>query len=251
LPPSLAGLFDVVCQINSLKITSVQMNFSRVTPTLLPDPQRAAVHGQNIYSDKIDDVRCLPAVQSLGEGIFLSLDQGQIQQWVDKLGPLFFKDGRQEIFNIRDHYQYQRDKVYPIRERYLLVHTLCHLLMKELEFTCGYPLASLKERLYISERMAAFMIMTSDGSEGSMGGLVSQASVDKFENLIINSLRRAELCSSDPLCWEGKGSGLASLNLASCFSCSIVSETACEERNLVLDRRIVLDREFGFFRELY
>jgi hypothetical protein len=251
LTSSLAGLFDVICQINSLKITSVQMNFSRVTPIPLPDPQQSVVPGQNIYSDLIDEVRCLPAVQSLGEGIFLSLDQGQIQQWINKFGNLFFDEGRQEIFRIKDHYQYQRDKIYSIRERYFLVHTLCHLLMKELEFTCGYPLASLKERLYISERMAAFMIMTSDGSEGSMGGLVSQASADKIESLVINALKRAELCSSDPLCWEGKGSGLASLNLASCFSCSIVSETACEERNLALDRRILLDREFGFFRNLY
>jgi hypothetical protein len=251
LPNSFKGLFDVVCQINSLKITSVQMNFSRVTPTHLPDPQRVVTRGQNIYSEQINEVRCLPAVQSLGEGIFFSLDQSRIQEWIKDFGGQLFVDGRQDIFTVTDHYQYHRDKINPIKERYFLVHTLCHLIMKELEFTCGYPLASLKERLFISDRMAAFMIMTSDGSEGSMGGLVSQASVEKIEGLVINALRRAELCSSDPLCWEGAGSGLASLNLASCFSCSIVSETACEERNLGLDRRVALDREFGYFRDIY
>jgi hypothetical protein len=252
LPGSFNGLFDVVCKINSLKITSVQLNFSRVTPTVLPDPLLSVnLRGQNIYSNEVTDVRCLPAVQSLGEGIFFSLDQSKIETWIKEYRTKFFAEGRDAIFTFHDHYQYQRQKVDPIKARFFLVHTLSHLIMKELEFTCGYPLASLKERLFISSRMAGFMIMTSDGSEGSMGGLVSQVAEEKLEQLVQNALRRAEICSSDPLCWESIGSGLSSLNLASCFSCAIVSETACEERNLCLDRRILLDRQFGFFKKIF
>jgi hypothetical protein len=247
LPASFNGKFDVVCKINSLKITSVQLNFSRVTPTTLPDPTNADQRGQNIYNTSVDDVRCLPAVQSLGEGIFFSIDQNKIEGWIRENEKKFFADGRSLIFNIQDHYQNHRTKIDLIRPRYFLVHTLCHLIMKELEFKCGYPLASLKERLFISDRMAAFMIMTSDGSEGSMGGLVSQVAEGRLQDLVENALRRAEICSSDPLCWENIGA----LNLASCFSCSIVSETACEERNLCLDRRLLLDPEFGFFKDIY
>ena len=40
------------------------------------------------------------------------------------------------------------------------------------------------------------------------------------------------------------------LNLSACFSCSLVAETACEEMNLGLDRRVLVDEEFGFFSKL-
>jgi hypothetical protein len=126
--------------------------------------------------------------------------------------------------------------------------------MRQLEFACGYPTASLKERLYISSEGKDFMvgtlIYTTDGSEGSMGGLVSQASDINIENLVKNALKRGIDCSSDPLCWESDGQGLFGFNLASCFSCSLVSETACESMNLGLDRRILVDQDFGYFKDL-
>jgi hypothetical protein len=49
------------------------------------------------------------------------------------------------------------------------------------------------------------------------------------------------------LCWESEGQGIFDLNLSACFSCSLVAETACEEMNLGLDRRVLVDEEFGFF----
>jgi hypothetical protein len=112
----------------------------------------------------------------------------------------------------------------------------------------------LKERLYVSsngkEFMAGVLIYTSDGSEGSMGGLVSQANEYKVVDLIRDALYRGIDCSSDPLCWESEGQGLFDLNLASCFSCTLVAETACEAMNLGLDRKIVLDSEAGYFKSL-
>ena len=139
-------------------------------------------------------------------------------------------------------------------QKYFIVHSFSHLIMRELEFACGYPTASLKERLYISsndkEFMAGILIYTTDGSEGSMGGLVSQASSHNIEKLITNALLRGVNCSSDPLCWESEGQGLFDFNLAACFSCSLVSETACETMNLGLDRRVLVDDEFGYFVKL-
>ena len=139
-------------------------------------------------------------------------------------------------------------------QKYFIVHSFSHLIMRELEFTCGYPTASLKERLYISseenEFMAGLLIYTTDGSEGSMGGLVSQASEHNIEKLIKNALLRGVDCSSDPLCWESEGQGLFDFNLAACFSCSLVAETACEAMNLGLDRRVLVDEEFGYFKQL-
>lgn len=249
IPDSASSFFDVISCVEALKITSVQLNFSRVESIPLTDQTfQNGQSGQNIHVVDKTDVKSLPAIQSLGEGIFFSIDQTAIERWLTKFRNKLFEGERSSIFNKTDHYQNERNKVRDIKERFFLVHTLSHLLMKELEFSCGYPVASLKERLYISNEMAGFLIFTSEGSEGSMGGLISQTRSQKLDDLINTALNRGELCSSDPICWEGSGSGHASLNLASCFSCSIVSETACEERNLVLDRRILLDNEFGFFR---
>jgi hypothetical protein len=47
---------------------------------------------------------------------------------------------------------------------------------------------------------------------------------------------------------ECKGQGIFDLNLSACFSCSLVAETACEEMNLGLDRRVLVDEEFGYFK---
>ena len=127
-------------------------------------------------------------------------------------------------------------------------------MMRELEFSCGYPTASLKERLYISENndmsMSGTLIYTAEGSEGSMGGLVSQGETEKIMEIILKGLNRSLDCSSDPLCWESDGQGIFDLNMSSCFSCSLVSETACEELNLGLDRRVLIDKDFGFFKDL-
>jgi hypothetical protein len=43
-------------------------------------------------------------------------------------------------------------------QKYFIVHSFSHLIMRQLEFACGYPTASLKERLYISsERMILWL----------------------------------------------------------------------------------------------
>ncbi len=97
--------------------------------------------------------------------------------------------------------------------------------------------------------MSGVLIYTAEGSEGSMGGLVSQGDTNRISIIIKKGLERMENCSSDPLCWESGGQGIFDLNLASCFSCSLVSETACEEMNLGLDRRVLVDEEFGYFMD--
>ena len=60
--------------------------------------------------------------------------------------------------------------------KFILVHTFSHILIKELEFLCGYAATSINERLFIDdENMQGVLIYTVAGSEGSYGGLTSQA----------------------------------------------------------------------------
>ena len=131
------------------------------------------------------------------------------------------------------------------RAAFYLLHTFSHILIKELEFACGYPSASLQERLYYSDRMCGVLIYTTDGAEGSMGGLVWQGQPDLISRTIISAINRAKNCSSDPLCSIEEDQ----INLAACFSCCIISETSCEKRNLCLDR-LSLIGDFGYFKDV-
>jgi len=75
-----------------------------------------------------------------------------------------------------------------------------------------------------------------------MGGLVRMGKPGTLENVFSSAIRRAQWCSSDPVCMEmGKtGQGPDSCNLAACHSCALLPETSCEEFNRFLDRWTVV-----------
>ena len=209
---------------------------------LKPYFKKIQQEGQRIYNEPVEKVYSLPANQSLGEGLFFEFNMGAVNQWLIDHSELFktrYDQPEGEIGKALkgEMEQYGAPKFY-------LLHTFSHIIMKELEFSCGYPTASLQERLYYSDRMCGVLIYTADGAEGSMGGLVWQGQPRLIERIIKNAINNAKECSSDPLCWENEDQ----LNLAACFSCCLVSETSCEKRNLGLDRRALVDGEFGFFK---
>ena len=247
LPDIFKPFLNKIQQINTLGITSTQLGFNRVS---LPNPKRINGEvvrelGQAIFSEEDkEDVLVLPANQTFGEGLFFELNRETITQWATHNRILFSTRYNQDPGELGKSLKDEMDD-YGAPMFYLL-HTFSHLILKELEFSCGYPTASLKERLYYSDRMCGVLIYTADGSEGSMGGLVWQGQPQLMERIILSALERAQHCSSDPLCWEAN----EQLNLAACFSCCLVSETSCEQRNLGLDRRTLVDDEFGFFRDI-
>ncbi len=242
---SFEDYFNKIQQVSVLAISSTQLNFSRVKmlqPELDEQGKLQYPSGQKIFAGDANAVKVIPANQNFGEGIFFSFKKERLDEW-----------SKQDLVKERYANLNEGDlgKQLKIRmdeygaAKFYLLHTFSHIMMKELEFSCGYPTASLKERLYYSEKMCGVLIYTADGSEGSMGGLVWQGQPRLINEIIKSALNRAEDCASDPLCWEN----IDQLNLATCFSCSMVSETSCEERNLGLDRRALIDPQFGFFKE--
>jgi len=252
LDEEISGYFNRVLRIDNMKITSAQLDFSRVVPI---DADAENAHPKNIFRNKNEDVLAYPVVENFGEGIFFSfnndliieflnnrlIEKIQIQLATLQKGANPFNKGAVDFANVMNWQLY-------------LVHTFSHLIMRELEFRCGYPTASLSERIYVSNdekyKMYGCLIYTAEGAEGSMGGLIAQTRPRNLNNLIKSAIKRATICNSDPLCWESEGQGLFDLNFASCFSCSLVSETSCEHRNLYLDRKILVDGEQGFFRDI-
>ena len=246
MPIELAPYFKKIQQVDTLAMTLTQLGFSRVA---MPIPLRidgAVVRneGQKIYNEPVEKVLSLPSNQNFGEGLFFEFDTTAVKRWCKAHEALFSTRYDQPEGEIGKAIKGEMNQ-YGAPEFYLL-HTFSHIIMKELEFSCGYPTASLQERLYYSDRMCGVLIYTADGSEGSMGGLVWQGQPRLISKIIKSALNNARDCSSDPLCWENEDQ----LNLAACFSCCLVSETSCEKRNLGLDRRALVDEDFGFFRYL-
>lgn len=116
--------------------------------------------------------------------------------------------------------------------RYVLLHTLAHLLIRQLSVECGYSGASIKERIYSTypdsdHKMAGILLYTSSSdSDGSLGGLVRNGLPDTFEMIFRNMLQEASWCSSDPICIESKAQGYDSLNYAACHACTLLPETS-------------------------
>ncbi len=202
----------------------------------------------------------LPAYVVKGEGIYFELDAARLAAW----------EARAEVQaraqRITDHYgsvATQRGlEGRAISPRFVLLHTLSHLLINELIFACGYSSASLRERLYVSDSidrdMSGALIYTAAGdSEGTMGGLVRMARPDNLRQVFASALADAHWCSTDPVCMDAgeKGQGPDSCNLAACHACGLLPETSCEEFNRFLDRGLVVgtldDPSLGYFSEAF
>jgi hypothetical protein len=201
----------------------------------------------------------LPAYIVYGEGIFITLNEDILREWKNQSGL------KKRISMLDVHYRKvcEQRKFTPksITPRFVLVHTLAHLLMNRLIYECGYSSAALRERLYVSDNsdapMAGLLIYTSSGdSEGTLGGLVRMGKPENFEPLLRRSIEAATWCSADPVCSEmgdRGGQGPDSCNLAACHCCCLVPETACEEFNRFLDRSVLIsqmDNKFCFFKEI-
>ena len=204
---------------------------------------------------KDSETNWYPGYDVRGEGIFIEIDSGAIDAWRTQNT---YVDARVEQIN--ENYKksfYGSKKERKITAKFLLLHTLSHLLMKQLSFECGYNIASIKERVYCSEKkdgicMSGILIYTASGdSEGTMGGLVRQGRPDTFPTIFRKAILSALTCSNDPVCSLSMGQGRDSLNLAACYSCTLVPETSCEEFNLFLDRGMVVGTyehpNFGFY----
>jgi hypothetical protein len=147
-----------------------------------------------------------------------------------------------------------------ISPQYVFLHTLSHLLIRQLSFECGYTVASLRERIYCAseedgKEMAGIFIYTASGdSEGTLGGLVRQGRQDTLPRVFKKAIRESVICSNDPVCISTEqGQGRDALNLAACHACTLLPETSCEEFNVFLDRGMLIgtfhNDNIGFYSE--
>ncbi|PDW01327.1 DUF1998 domain-containing protein [Candidatus Viridilinea mediisalina] len=183
-----------------------------------------------------------PAVENRGEGIFIQLDSAAIATWLQRPAV----QARLRALQ-RGHDQWQAKRLskrtFP-GGPYILLHTLAHMLIQALALRCGYPMSAIRERIYADgaeQRYAILLYTGSPDSSGTLGGLVQQARA--IEEHLEQALRRAMLCSNDPICahhapddpLEGRW-----LLGAACHGCALIGESSCEMRNDYLDRALVV-----------
>ncbi|MDR0940765.1 MAG: DUF1998 domain-containing protein [Bacteroidales bacterium] len=247
--------FEKLVKIDRLKKITVQTSFTRNEPIdtdsiLIGDSGYEYNVKRQSVSKNSFETHLLPAIENYGEGILFVLDEQKLKEW-EKNDII-----TERIKNIQTHaedsdWQSHKIEAKKITARKILIHTLSHLLIREFEYVCGYPMSSLQERLYVSESMNGFLISAYDGTDGYLGGLTKLCNnLDKLQSIITSALQRAKDCSLDPICYENEGQGIAQLNLAACHSCTLIPDTSCEMSNLFLDRRFVIDGNFGYFKDI-
>jgi hypothetical protein len=266
VPDILKPWFNRVTLVERLRETRVFYGFDRLdqNPNPLQDMPQSAMMQLFRYPPQAAQDRWLPAVEVFGEGIYLELREEALTDW-QRREDRWLSERIDASFVSRLEVLSQTLPPLNVNNRnwatrYLVVHTLAHVLLNQLVFECGYSTASLRERLYVSPDpdapMAGLLVYTAAGdSEGTLGGLVKLGRPEYLADVIERALSRASWCSADPICSEhlgGSGSRLA--NLAACHACALLPETSCETINHGLDRGALLGTpaapDKGFLSEL-
>lgn len=237
--------------IDKVRVVNALIGFSRIQPAMTSDDN-------GFVSAKEPGTNWYPAYEVRGEGIFIEFEQDDIDAWVAANPAVVERATR--LNNSYAISYIGKNHPRTITPKFLMLHTLSHLLISQLSFECGYSIASLSERLYCSETedgktMAGIFIYTASGdAEGTLGGLVRQGRPDAFPRILRKAIANAKTCSNDPVCIMSRGQGRDSLNLAACHACSLLPETCCEERNAFLDRGVIVgtyeNPEIGFWNDI-
>jgi hypothetical protein len=198
----------------------------------------------------------LPAVENRGEGVFLAFDRQAIDEWAKSDA---VRAREKQLFDgfeswRRAHHK-SKDRFPGVR--YILLHSLSHLLITAVSLECGYAASSIRERIYASPAGYGILLYTgTPDSEGTLGGLVGVGK--RMEHHLENALRMGTLCSNDPVCAQHHPDNPHEerfLHGAACHGCLLIAEPSCEWRNEFLDRALVVatvdveDQGAEFFRE--
>jgi hypothetical protein len=238
VPGGFRKTLDHPIAADRLREVQALCGFTRIDGPDAADPNRIAPIWQAPLS-------WLPAAEVRGEGILIRLPEARVEQWEkDYEAAARYSHLRQATRNWRARRGLDpADEMPPAR--FVLLHTLSHLLLHQVALDCGYSTASIRERLYCRESgdpegppMAGVLLYTaSPDSEGTLGGLVALSEPARLAGVLRDAVSRAKLCSTDPMCADHHAGDLGdTLHNAACHACLFAPETSCEAGNRYLDR---------------
>jgi hypothetical protein len=209
-----------VVPVSRLRMVLVQLGYRRLDPGVGQVVSVAFQAGGRLW---------YPGVELFGEGVYLDLEDASLDLGGDRAGAWI------------SSYQQSNPVDETLHPIHVWWHTFSHRLLRALSMDSGYSSASIRERVFLQQepgqvpRGGLLLYTVQPGGDGTLGGLIGL--VPSFGQVIASSLRDLASCSNDPLCEETLPDGV---NGSVCYSCLLASETSCEQRNVHLDRGLLL-----------
>ena len=218
-----------VVAVHRLAETRVLAGFTRLDPpsrALEGAPGYSLLWGHQPNTDPSRD--WLPGMRVYGEGILLELNPRQVSDWA--------KHATRQLMPIT-----LQGEV--LTAEFMLAHTMAHLLMNAASLQCGYPVASLRDRIYTVNGRTALLIYTGEGDMiGTMGGLVELAQPGRLEEILDQAYANAHWCALDPVCLSPVAH-IKNDSPGACHQCCFLPETSCDWWNEGLDRATLIGRD--------
>jgi hypothetical protein len=245
VPRSFKKLIERVVIVRRLREVRATGGFTRIdSPFDLMVDEDEEEERYRVQALSATELHWRPAVELRGEGIFIELSENAVRSWEEQRSVV---ERSAKMTDAHEAWRRERElheAPYP-GARFVLIHSLAHMLIQGLALDCGYSSTSIRERIYSSEdpsnAMAGILLYTATpDSDGSLGGLADKGRPDHLEPLLQDALERGLFCSSDPLCGHSAPGEMGHLNGAACHACLLASETSCERGNRYLDRAHVV-----------
>jgi Domain of unknown function (DUF1998) len=194
----------------------------------------------------VSNPKWMPVSENRGEGIFLQFKAEAIEDWAASEPVMKRAAELEESMKAWKDNHPNSQTEFP-GAAYIMLHSLAHMLTSVIALECGYPLSSLRERIYSPDgkgkmegRYGILIYTSSSGAEGTLGGLVQSAR--NIRKHVLKATQLGTLCSNDPVCSSDgtKHGGIDKISGSACHGCLYIAETSCERFNQFLDRALVV-----------
>ena len=147
VPDFLKDFIDDIVMAKRLREVLALRGFRRLIPEA-PDSEDSRFNGYHIDGDCVplsdEKLNWLPAIEMLGEGIFIRLNENKLHSWET--------ENDHHYSQMKQRLNKSNLEIENFSARYVLLHTLSHLLIRQISLECGYSSAALKERIYSTYR---------------------------------------------------------------------------------------------------
>ncbi|MBW4595313.1 MAG: DUF1998 domain-containing protein [Brasilonema angustatum HA4187-MV1] len=243
--PALLPYIDRVVLVHRLREVIALIGFTRfeaAMPNIEGEIDELAI---NVRRAALDfETNWIPAIENKGEGVFISFHKQVIDEWFKRdTVKKRAEDLNRGFLKWLDSKGIPRDKAAFPGVKYIMLHSLSHLLITAVSLECGYAASAIRERIYASDSGYGILLYTgSSGSEGTLGGLVEVGT--RIDYHLGKALALGRLCSNDPVCAQHEPDNPREerfLHGSACHGCLLIAETSCERRNEFLDRALVVN----------
>lgn len=231
--------FRQIRHVEDIALTNVLVGYTRgdYDPTRVRLQMYLRSQGaQNVYQMYTNTVET--------EGIFVQLDPTKTLRWLasrDLQGVTVANTFTQDLFELQTRFledalpSFQSPTDQWTGHHFGLLHTVSHLLIRAIAEHGDLDQEAMSEAVYPYQN--GFLVYANQSTDFKLEGLA--LTFEHELDRVLRGLRdQARRCIYDPQC---------SANMGSCHGCVQVAEFSCENFNRILDRRLAVGRNRGFW----